>query len=219
MKFILTDIEGTTTSISFVHEVLFPYSYQHLHDFLNKLLPQEFQEYIEGQKKILENDLKTTLTMEQFEEKLKEFIRNDVKNPVLKNIQGAIWRQAYEDGAVKGHVYKNAHRSILKWHNAGYSFGIYSSGSVEAQKLLFQYSDFGDMTPYFKAYFDTKVGHKREENSYRNILRELNLPPEDVVFLSDIIEEVQAAKAAGMHSYQVSKERTFEMVLEEILAN
>ena len=79
MKFILTDIEGTTTSISFVHEVLFPYSYQHIHDFLNKLLPQEFQEYIEGQKKILENDLKTTLTMEQFEEKLKEFIRNDVK--------------------------------------------------------------------------------------------------------------------------------------------
>src|SRR5690606_47121 len=119
---------------------------------------------------------------------LKEWITNDKKDPLLKKIQGEIWQTGYENGELKGHIYPDVPEAFKRWLAKGLKLGIYSSGSILAQKLLFKYSVFGDLDQYISANFDTSVGPKREVQSYHNIAKELGLAAKEILFLSDIEE-------------------------------
>lgn len=134
---------------------------------------------------------------------LEKWIDEDRKATPLKTLQGMIWRQGYESGELKGHVYADAKEVLRSWHDRGLRLYVYSSGSVEAQKLIFSHSVFGDLTPLFSGYFDTRVGAKREAQAYKTILREIALSGPDVLFLSDVGEELDAARAAGMKTCQL----------------
>jgi len=129
---------------------------------------------------------------------LLEWQDEDRKIAPLKTIQGMIWAEGYADGSLIGHVYSDAITGLQRWHAQRLPLYVYSSGSVAAQKLLFAHTVAGDLTPLFSGYFDTAVGAKREAASYRTIADRIGLPAAEVLFLSDIVEELAAASAAGM---------------------
>lgn len=137
---------------------------------------------------------------------LEKWIDEDRKATPLKALQGMIWREGYESGELKGHVYADTPEFLRRWHGRGLRLYVYSSGSVEAQKLIFGHTEFGDLTPLFSGYFDTRVGGKREAQSYRTILLDTGLSGPDVLFLSDIGEELDAARAAGMKTCQLLRD-------------
>lgn len=207
MKFILTDIEGTTTSISFVHDELFPYSKERMSDFLL----QNFQESvvmkcIDQVKETVLLEQKKIITNSDVAGQLIEWINLDRKHPALKELQGLIWEKGYESGEIKGHVYEDVMPALKRWKESGITLAIYSSGSVKAQKLLFQYSIKGNLLSYFSHQFDTAVGNKREVSSYKEITTELNCLSSDILFLSDIKEELDAASEAGMKTIQLVRD-------------
>ncbi|MES2746388.1 MAG: acireductone synthase, partial [Bdellovibrionota bacterium] len=139
-------------------------------------------------------------------DQLHSWIDKDVKQPILKSLQGKIWKSGYESGSYKGHVYSEVANAFAAWRSEGKNLSIYSSGSVEAQKLLFKYSEAGDLTKMLDRYFDTEVGHKREAKSYATIAERLALAPSEIVFLSDIKEELDAARDAGMKTIQLLRD-------------
>ncbi len=204
------DIEGTTTSIDFVHKVLFPYASRHLGDFVRKNQddPEVKAALKEVENTLIEEEGGITLGVEDCITKLLDWIEQDRKHPALKTLQGLLWKKGYETGKYKGHLYDDVIPHWEKWQEAGLQLGIYSSGSVAAQKLLFGYSEAGDVTPYLSAYFDTKVGHKKEVHSYQKISEQLDLDPEQVLFLSDVGQELDAAKQAGMQTVQLVRPGT-----------
>lgn len=150
---------------------------------------------------VLEQDLPTRLAPI-----LKNYIVQDVKDTTLKWLQGKIWKQAFESGSVKGHVYPEVPGVLRKWHEDGLNLYVYSSGSVEAQQLLFRYSEVGDLTSLFQGYFDTTTGGKRESQSYSMISGQTGIPPAELLFLSDIVEELDAAAAAGLQTCLLLRE-------------
>jgi enolase-phosphatase E1 len=137
---------------------------------------------------------------------LRHWIAADKKVTPLKALQGLMWEEGYQRGDFTGHLYEDAARNLRAWHARGLKLYVYSSGSVHAQKLLFGYSDFGDLTPLFSGYFDTQVGHKRETVSYQRIVAEIGLPAAEILFLSDIAEELDAAQRAGLQTYCLIRE-------------
>ncbi|MDD4973770.1 MAG: acireductone synthase [Bacteriovorax sp.] len=204
MKYILMDIEGTTTSISFVHDILFPYSKDRIASYIKLHRNEEtIKDILVETKKTVAEEKKIQIDDEQSIAQLIEWIRIDRKHPSLKKIQGLIWSEGYNSGELKGHVYQDVPVALEKWKNANISLGIYSSGSVEAQKVLFGYSIYGDLNHFISNNFDTSIGHKRDENSYLNISKELKLDPKEILFLSDISEELDAAKKAGLKTIQL----------------
>lgn len=209
IQYILMDIEGTTTSIAFVHEVLFPYASAHLEHFIreNAHLPQVKTELAAVQATVLEEQGKPISEQEAVNQLL-QWIQEDRKHTALKNLQGYLWKSGYETGQYKGHIYDDVVPEMQKWQAEGKQMGIYSSGSVEAQQLLFRYSEKGDLTPYLSAYFDTNVGHKREVLSYHNIQQALQIPASEILFLSDVGAELDAAKTAGFQTIQVVRPGT-----------
>lgn len=209
ITFILMDIEGTTTSIAFVKEVLFPYASIHLPAFIqeNRAEEQVKQELAAVKATVLE-ERGATLTDEEAIQQLLQWIKEDRKHTALKSLQGYLWQRGYEEEDYKGHIYNDVLPILIQWHASGIKLGIYSSGSVEAQKYLFGYSEKGDITPLLSAYFDTKIGHKREVQSYQNIQQALGLPPQSILFLSDVEQELDAAKAAGFHTIQLVRPGT-----------
>jgi enolase-phosphatase E1 len=132
----------------------------------------------------------------------------DRKLTPLKTIQGILWQKGYESGEIKGHVYADVALALENWTNDGLKLGVFSSGSIAAQKLLFQHSDAGDLTPHFSNYFDTTAGGKRETATYTKIAEVINESPADILFLSDIIEELKAADEAGFQTIQLIREET-----------
>lgn len=122
----------------------------------------------------------------------------DAKIGPLKTLQGMIWADGYRDGALKGHIYPDAVAGLRRWHAMGITLAVYSSGSVPAQKLLFGHSEAGDLTPLFSGWFDTGVGGKKDAASYRAITEALDLPADDILFLSDVPAELDAAREAGL---------------------
>lgn len=209
IKYIITDIEGTTTDISFVHKILFPYAYQKLPNFVRthatELVVAEC--ILETQQTLLE-EKDEDADVEQVIEVLLNWIQADRKHLTLKKLQGMIWREGYETGAFKGHVYPDVVPQLENWRMQGIRIGIYSSGSVEAQKLLFGCSEYGDLTYLFNNYFDTSIGHKKEMESYQNIAITLKLQPNQILFLSDVEAELDAAKSVGMQTVQLVREGT-----------
>ena len=203
-KLYLFDIEGTTTDINFVHKVLFPYASENLSKFVleNQNNPA-VQKAIEDTRQTIITEDGLTPSLEQSIEKLLFWIKSDRKHSALKELQGLIWDEGYKKGDFKGHLYSDVKPFFDRIKKNGEEIGIYSSGSVLAQKLIFGYSVEGDLTGLISFYFDTKVGGKREAKSYENIVEATKYKASDIIFFSDIYEENLAAKAAGMKTYQL----------------
>jgi enolase-phosphatase E1 len=214
VKLILTDIEGTTSSISFVKDLLFPYAAEHLPAFVKANLNDEKVQTALQQTAELaaeDGDVINAEDTDALIAKLLQWISEDRKATPLKALQGLIWKTGYENGDYQAHMYPDATEYLKKWHDSGLPLYVYSSGSVKAQELFFGYSQDGNLLPLFKGHFDTLVGGKRETQSYLNILAELQkthvgLNAEDVLFLSDIKEELDAAKDAGMQTIWLVRE-------------
>jgi len=197
IKAIVTDIEGTTSSLSFVKDVLFPYARERMAEFLRAHAQEpRVRREIEEARNVCGQNMNEAQVAEQ----LIQWIDEDKKITPLKALQGMIWEDGYKKGAFKGHVYEDAERNLKKWKSAGIALYVFSSGSVQAQKLLFAHTEYGDLTLLFSGYFDTNIGNKREAASYRRIAETIGCLPRDVLFLSDIKEELDAARAAGMQT-------------------
>lgn len=209
VRFILTDIEGTTSSISFVAEELFPYFRTHIRELLHlKAQPAVAEAFAETVRLAQSEDGLTLTDDEAIIDTLHRWSVEDRKITPLKTLQGVLWDKGYRDGALKGHVYPDVAPRLREWHTQGIGLGVFSSGSVAAQKLIFGYSVAGDLTPYFSAYFDTNTGGKRETSTYRTIAEQLEIPASQILFLSDVREELAAADAAGMQTVQLLREGT-----------
>ena len=211
IRFILLDIEGTTTDIDFVHQVLFPYSAQRLAQFVNANIAScEVQECLDQVKITVLDETKKAITDAEAVETLLHWIQTDRKHGALKTLQGMIWKTGFEQGDYQGHVYPDVPVALERWKQQGIALGIYSSGSVQAQKLLFGHSVAGDLTPYFSHYFDTQMGGKKEVQSYKNIAEALQIPPAEILFLSDVSAELDAAQQANFQTTQLLRTSNME---------
>jgi enolase-phosphatase E1 len=204
IKVILTDIEGTTSAVSFVFDVLFPYAAKHLPDFVRQ--NAERADVAEQIAAVRRDSNEPQADVERVVEILLSWIAEDRKATPLKALQGMVWAQGYHAGQLKGHVYPDAVEALKRWHQAGYQLFVYSSGSIQAQKLIFGCSEAGDLTPLFSGYFDTTSGPKREAQSYTNIQQAIGVEPQDILFLSDIVEELDAAQSAGLQTCGLARE-------------
>lgn len=197
IRAIVTDIEGTTSSLSFVKDVLFPYARQHIGAFVHA---QAAQPDVRAQLAAVSQIAGRMLSDDEAVAKLIQWIDEDQKITPLKALQGMIWEAGYRNGDFQGHVYDDAMRHLRKWKDQGLALFVFSSGSVYAQKLLFGYSSFGDLTPLFSGYFDTTIGAKRETAAYRHIVQHIGIPAGEILFLSDIREELDAAQTVGLRT-------------------
>lgn len=209
IKYVLTDIEGTTSSVHFVYEVLFPYFRAHLgeltqHAQLNEV-KQAFADVIEI---ISREEGRHLTTTEEVLATLKQWSEEDKKLTPLKTVQGVIWKSGYESGQITGHVYDDVPAALNQWRAQGIKIGVFSSGSVAEQKLLFRYTDFGDLSVHFSQHFDTTTGSKKDDATYVKIAQLVGLQPEQILFLSDVSDELVAAEAAGMHTIQLLRQGT-----------
>lgn len=208
-KLFLFDIEGTTTDISFVHKVLFPYAHKNMENFvLQHQNNAAVLKAIEDVRHTVLEEEQISLNLNEVIAKLKSWIETDRKHGALKEVQGLIWDRGYAKGEFKGHLYDDVKPFFTSILNTGAQIGIYSSGSVHAQKLIFGFSTAGDLTPMISYFFDTKIGGKRESLSYQKIAEATQLQPAEIHFFSDIPEELKAAKSAGMHVTQLLREGT-----------
>jgi enolase-phosphatase E1 len=197
VRAIVTDIEGTTSSLSFVKEVLFPYAARELPGFVRAHGQRpEVRQLLDEARQVAGGALED----EQLVATLLRWMEEDRKLGPLKGLQGLMWEAGYRQGDFQGHVYEDVPRRLREWRERGLRLYVYSSGSVHAQKLLFGHTRFGDLTPLFSGYFDTGVGGKKETASYAAIVRALGLPAADVLFLSDVREELDAAAAVGLRT-------------------
>lgn len=205
VKAILTDIEGTTSSIAFVFDVLFPYAKKHLPDYIRACAEKNPQspllQAVRDEAQEPEADTERVIAI------LQQWMEQDVKATSLKALQGLVWQKGYSSGEIQGHIYPDAVAALQAWQQQGYQLYVYSSGSVQAQKLIFGYSVSGDLTPLFADYFDTTSGHKRETASYVRIAQTIGLPAEHILFLSDVVEELDAAQASGMRTCGLAREQ------------
>ncbi|HLU86111.1 MAG TPA: acireductone synthase [Taishania sp.] len=207
VKYILTDIEGATSSIKFVTETLFPYFNERINSLLEMTSNPEVAQAFEQVKQIvLDEDGRILDSNEAIVEQLKQWSLADRKITPLKTLQGIIWDAGYKTGEIKGHVYNDVAPMLQNWNAKNIKAGVFSSGSVAAQKLIFGYSEAGDLTPHFSHYFDTTTGGKREWKTYELIAQTLQLPSENILFLSDIVAELEAAKQAGFQTIQLVRE-------------
>jgi len=206
--YIITDIEGTTTPKSFVYDVLFPYFIEHIKELSQFTNQETYKTAIAEINKTLKEENDTDLNEIALKNVLKTWVEEDRKHPALKSLQGLIWKQGYQEGKLKGIVYDDVPEMLNIWKKENIQLAVYSSGSIKAQQLLFGNSNHGDLTHLFSNYFDTGVGHKRESSSYAKISQELCLESKNILFLSDIGEELDAAKEIGMRTIQVIRDYT-----------
>jgi enolase-phosphatase E1 len=201
IKAILTDIEGTTTSIAFVTDTLFPYARAALQAYVARHEAElgPLLDEVRAMEEVLDADRAQVIAI------LERWIDEDRKATPLKEIQGRIWANGYASGAFRGHVYPDAAEALRAWHAAGYRLHVYSSGSVAAQKLIFGHSDQGDLAPLFSGWFDTNVGPKRAATSYTRIARSIGEAPDAILFLSDHPAEIAAAREAGLRTLLVDR--------------
>ena len=196
IRAILTDIEGTTSSISFVKDVLFPYARKRLPAFVATHADKpEVQHWLHETAK--EAGL-VSASQHELVALLQRWIDEDRKATPLKALQGLVWEDGYRSGEFQAHVYADVAPKLRAWKQQGLDLYVYSSGSVTAQKLFFGFSEAGDLTPLFSGFFDTETGPKRDANSYRSIAIAIGQPADAVLFLSDVVEELDAAQSAGM---------------------
>ena len=200
---ILTDIEGTTSSISFVKDVLFPYARAALPGFVRTHGHEpEVRRWLDAVAiEIAASACQDAMIVET----LQGWIDQDRKHTALKALQGMIWEAGYRDGDFLAPLYPDVLPALRAWHMAGHRLAVYSSGSVPAQKLLFSHTEAGDLTPLFSGFFDTEIGGKREPDSYRRIAEQLGSAPFDLLFLSDVVAELDAARDAGLRTVLIDR--------------
>jgi enolase-phosphatase E1 len=191
---ILVDLEGTTSSISFVKEVLFPYARRALPAFVaergHEAEARRWLDAVRAETGARDDAAAVAI--------LQRWIDEDRKHTALKALQGMMWRAGYERDEFRAHFYDDAVAGLRAWRAAGHDLCIYSSGSVAAQKLFLRHSSAGDLTPLISDWFDTEIGGKREADSYRRIASTIGRAPADILFLSDSVEELDAARDAGL---------------------
>jgi enolase-phosphatase E1 len=206
IKAIVCDIEGTTTSLSFVKDTLFPYARQRMAQFVReKQYDPEIANQLENVKREMQ---RPDASLDEVIAQLETWIDEDKKITPLKAIQGHIWQYGYQNGDYYGHVYPDAYEKLKDWHKSEIALYIFSSGSVYAQKLLFAHTEFGDMRPLFNGYFDTNIGAKIEAASYQAIAERTGFSAKEILFLSDIVKELDAAKSAGMSTVWLVRDGT-----------
>jgi len=211
IKAIVTDIEGTTSSLSFVKDVLFPYARSHIPDFVrNHQAENEVAPLLEHARR----EAGAELDIEQLIAQFIDWLDRDQKITPLKSLQGLIWQNGYLRGDFNGHIYEDAARRLKVFKDQGLALFVYSSGSVQAQKLLFANTEFGDLTPLFSGYFDTHIGGKKQVSSYRHIAETIHFQPKEILFLSDIKEELDAARQAGFDTYWLVRGQTVDTEAE-----
>jgi len=199
LRAILLDIEGTTTPIAFVHDVLFTYARDHVREFLAENPDaEEIALLREERAGDVSEAPPLTDQIESIAAYVEWLISIDRKSTGLKSLQGKIWQKGYEEGSLKAQVFADVAPAFARWRERGLTIAIFSSGSVLAQQLLFAHTDAGDLTPFIESYFDTKVGKKGEAESYRRIAETTGLEPERILFISDVGVELDAASEAGM---------------------
>ena len=203
IRAVVTDIEGTTSSLAFVKDVLFPYARQALPGFVRGH---------QAQLKDIAGDMAAIvgkpLDSQEMIDVLLQWMAEDRKITPLKTLQGMVWKTGYESGELQSHLYEDAARGLRKWHADGLQLHVYSSGSIAAQKLLFAHTPYGNLLPLFCGYFDTTTGPKLEAHSNQAITVALGLTPRAIVFLSDHAGEIQAAHAAGLQTVLLARERS-----------
>lgn len=211
VKSILLDVEGTTTPMEFVYDVLFPFARKNVKEYLQRNFSSgEVEKVVNMLRKEHENDVARWAEPPFWDTSSKEnevrsignyllwMMDKDKKSTALKRLQGKIWEEGYERNELKGEVYPDVLPAFQRWRKENLELRIYSSGSVLAQKLLFSHSNAGDLTPYLQGYFDTNIGMKNAPDSYRRISKEMKLNSPEIVFLSDNVVELDAAKKTGM---------------------
>jgi enolase-phosphatase E1 len=194
---VLLDIEGTTLPVAFVHKVLFPYARKHLPALLaqhdNPVVAQALAQTAELAPGV------------PAAEQLERWMDTDAKVAPLKSLQGLCWEQGYREGELVADLYPDVVPTLKAWKAAGLTLAVYSSGSQAAQKLIYGYTEQGDVTPLFSAFFDLEMGGKRESASYSAIVRKAGWAPADVLFLSDVVAELEAAEQAGLQVCQIAR--------------
>ncbi len=204
---ILLDIEGATTPISFVYETLFPFARKELRTACLQTMNPEIENAIQllntewdSEPWIVKEGLGSFGNGSEYAAYLMD---QDSKSTGLKKLQGLIWEGGYRDGHLKSVVFEDVPAAFKRWSDQGIRIRIYSSGSVLAQKLIFGFSDHGDLTGFIEGYHDTTTGPKKESDSYSRIAESFDLPPKEILFLSDNLEELDAARTAGLQTTQV----------------
>ena len=210
---ILLDIEGTTTPIAFVVDHLFPYARKHLRQHLEghatsptyaSLLDQLREEHAADQRAAEPVpawlDAPPSARLDSAASYAEWLMDRDRKSTPLKSLQGELWEEGYQRGELVGEVFADVPGALARWHAQGVQIGIFSSGSVLAQRLLFRHSSAGDLTPFLQWYFDTTTGKKADADSYRRIAAAMNTPPQAIVFVSDLVAELDAARDAGLQT-------------------
>jgi len=208
----LLDIEGTTSSVSFVYDVMFPYVRKHLtfevfanwmereyieafHAIAKDAGHESLDDWLKKQGLTRENPLRAA---EVVCKEVTRLMDGDVKATGLKHLQGLIWQSGFESGELKAHVYDDVPPALADWNAAGKDVRIYSSGSIQAQQLFFGHTIAGNLLGHFRGHYDTTTGPKKEAESYRKIAAAFGLPAAKILFLSDVVAELDAARAAGM---------------------
>jgi len=203
IRAIVTDIEGTTSSIDFVHQTLFPYAKRRMREFVcaHAMNPE-----VAAQLREVSKEVGRAVSISEAATLLEKWIDEDRKVTPLKTLQGMIWAEGYAASELKGHVYADTPEYLARWRKAGIALYVYSSGSVAAQKLIFGHTDYGDLQPLFSGYFDTRIGGKKEKASYRKIVEQISVKANETLFLSDVGEELDAARDAGMKTCQLLRD-------------
>jgi enolase-phosphatase E1 len=192
-KLILLDIEGTVSPLAFVHDVMFPYARQHAGVYLATNWGTAVIEQ-------LARDAGVTAfaSPAEAEAAVHRLMDADAKVTGLKQLQGMIWQEGFRNGELRSLIFDDVPPALAGWSRQGLEIRIYSSGSVHAQKLFFEHTKSGDLTPHFSGYYDTTTGSKRESASYAAIAADCGLPADQILFVSDLVEELNAARNAGM---------------------
>jgi len=207
---ILLDVEGTTSALAYVHEVLFPYARRHLEEFLRNCWndPEVVQarERISLDAGITQYDDRRGseeargVALDRLCAEVNRLMDADVKATGLKQLQGLIWEQGFRSGELRSHVFSDVPPALVAWNAAGLDVRVFSSGSVAAQRLFFTHTEAGDLTFRFRGHYDTTLGPKREAASYATISSDMQLRPSEILFLSDVVSELDAARAAGLET-------------------
>jgi enolase-phosphatase E1 len=211
IRCVLLDIEGTTTPVAFVHEVLFPYARTHVKSYLAAHIdsPEVLadvtclrDEHVRDAQQHLNPPVLVDGPRDAEIDSLVLYVQwlidRDRKSPGLKSLQGKIWEKGYADGTLRAPLYPDVLPAFECWRGSGQKIAIFSSGSVAAQKLLFAHTDFGDVSQFITEYFDTNTGPKTLSQSYSRIAGSIGLLPEEILFVSDVVAELDPAEAAGL---------------------
>lgn len=206
---ILLDIEGTTTPIDYVFNVLFPFAQKQVESFLQTYARESgVRADLERLRQEHTADVARGLAVPEWVDNsataavpyIHYLIATDRKSTGLKSLQGKIWESGYRDGTLRSQLFPDVKPAFERWTREGKRLYIFSSGSIQAQQLLFQYSETGDLTRFLSDYFDTETGSKKEAESYQNIARAIGVLPAQILFISDVTAELKAAKTAGMQT-------------------